>query len=181
MLTTRPAALEDVPVLERLIARSVTQLQAGDYSLEQRERALGTVFGVDRQLIRDGTYYAAVVNAQIVGCGGWSRRKTLFGADAVAGRDDDTLDPARDAARIRAFFVDPDWARRGIGSRLLAVCEAAAAEQGFTRFELAATLTGIALYRTFGYTEAEHLEAPLPQGGSLAVVRMVKGRSSDAV
>jgi GNAT superfamily N-acetyltransferase len=174
MVLIRPATPDDIPALERLIARSVMGLQAGDYDLSQRERALGTLFGVDRQLIRDGTYHIADAAGTLVGCGGWSRRKTLFGADAVSGRDDESLDPARDAARIRAFFVDPDWARRGIGRRLLAVCEAAAAAHGFTRLELAATLTGIPLYRVCGYAEAEPMEAPLPDGGSLTVVRMVK-------
>jgi N-acetylglutamate synthase-like GNAT family acetyltransferase len=174
MLTIRPASLDDIPVLERLIARSVMELQAGDYSREQREGALGTLYGVDRQLIRDGSYYVAESDGTITGCGGWSRRKTLFGADAVPGRDDGALDPAQDAARIRAFFVDPGWARRGIGGRLLETCEAAAVAYGFTRLEMAATLTGVALYRAFGYAERERLDIPLPEGGVLPCVRMVK-------
>jgi GNAT superfamily N-acetyltransferase len=170
----RAARLEDVPVLEGLIARAVMVLQASDYSVEQREGALGTVFEVDRQLIRDQTYLVAEQRSAIVGCGGWSRRKTLFGGDAIAGKDDGELDPGRDAVRIRAFFVDPDWSRRGIGGRILTACEAAARGLGFTRFELVATLTGEPLYRAFGYDAVERFETELPNGARLPVVRMTK-------
>ncbi|HVJ52696.1 MAG TPA: GNAT family N-acetyltransferase [Aliidongia sp.] len=175
-LSFRLATLGDVPALQTLIARSVNSLQADDYSEAQRAKALGSVFGIDRQLIRDGTYYIAEEAGGIVACGGWSRRKTLFGADAVANRDDDALDPALDPARIRAFYVDPDCARRGIGTQLLEVCEAAAVAQGFTRLELASTLTGIPLYRRRGYAPLEPVEVPLPGGGSLTVLRMIKER-----
>ncbi len=174
MLTIRPATLDEVPVLEALIRRSVLGLQAQDYTPDQLTKALGSVYGVDRQLIRDGSYLVVEEEGKIVGCGGWSRRKTLYGADSVANRDDAPLDPAVDAARIRAFFIDPDHARRGIGSRLLEACETAAREFGFTRFELASTLTGIALYRERGYVGRERQEVPLPGGGTLAVLRMVK-------
>jgi GNAT superfamily N-acetyltransferase len=170
----RQATLDDIPVLERLIPASVRALQAGDYTAEQMEGALGTVFGVDTQLIRDGTYFVAEVGGRIVGCGGWSRRRTLFGSDGVPGKDDAWLDPRADAARIRAFFVDPAWARRGIGSRIMQACEAAAREMGFTRLELVATLTGEPLYCVHGFEAVERFEVPLRTGPGLPVVRMTK-------
>ena len=152
-------------------------LQANDYTIEQREGALGTVFGVDRQLIRDCTYYVVEVGSEIVACGGWSRRQTLFGSDDIAGKNDDQLDPLQDAARIRAFFVDPAWVRRGIGGRILKMCEQAAGAHGFKRLELVATLTGEALYRTFGYEVVERYTIPLPNGFNLPVVHMAKSAS----
>jgi len=170
----RLATLDDATALERLIADSVRTLQAREYTVEQRDAALGTVFGVDRQLIRDGTYFAIEEDGAIVACGGWSRRKTLYGSDHVAGKDDAWLDPAVDAARIRAFFVHPQWARRGHGSRILEACEAAAREAGFRKLEMAATLTGVPFYAARGYVEVERMEAPLPNGASLEVVRMSK-------
>jgi GNAT superfamily N-acetyltransferase len=132
------------------------------------------VYGVDTQLVADGTYFVAEVDGTIVACGGWSKRKTLFGADHCAGREDSLLDPARDAAKIRAFFVHPDWARRGIGTRVLEACESAALAEGFTRFEMGATLTGVALYKVRGYREVEKLAVPLANGESLPIVRMEK-------
>ena len=131
-VTLRPAEPEDVPALTALIADSVMVLQAPDYSEAQRRGALGTVFGVDSRLIADKTYFVAQSEGIAVGCGGWSRRRTLFGGDAIAGKDDQELDPARDAARIRAFFVKPGWTRRGIGGQILAACEAAAQAAGFS-------------------------------------------------
>lgn len=180
MTRLRLATLDDGPALEALIARSVHGLQAGDYTLAQREGALGTVLGLDRQLIRDGTYFAMEDEGRIVACGGWSRRRTLFGADRVPGKDDAYLDPAVDAARIRAFFVDPQWARRGLGSRILEACESAAQSAGFRRLQLAATLSGIAFYRARGYAGSERVEVPLANGLTLAVVKMEK-RVGDAV
>ncbi len=173
-ITIRKATLEDVAVLRSLIAESVRTLQAIHYTVEQREGALGTVFGVDTQLIRDGTYLAAEAGTSMVGCGGWSRRKTTFGSDHAAERDDAQLDPARDAAKIRAFFVHPEWARQGIGSRILEACEAAAAAEGFTRFELVATLAGEPMYRARGFEPGEAFEVPLENGVKLPVVRMTK-------
>jgi GNAT superfamily N-acetyltransferase len=111
---------------------------------------------------------------KIVACGGWSKRKTLFGSDRAAGREDDLLDPACDRAKIRAFFVHPDWARRGLGSRILEACENAAREAGFTGFEMGATLTGVKLYRERGYSAIEEMAVPLQNGASLPIVRMVK-------
>jgi GNAT superfamily N-acetyltransferase len=136
--------------------------------------ALGSVFGVDTQLIRDGTYFVAEAESVVVGCGGWSRRKTLFGSDSAKHGEDLLLDPRRDAARIRAFFVHPSWARRGIGSEIMRRSEAAALGAGFRRIEIVATLTGEALYQRFGYTAVERYEVPLANGCRLPVVRMTK-------
>jgi len=172
-VTIRQAVLDDVPALEILIAESARGLREG-YSAEQVEAALGNALGVDRQLIRDGTYFVAEAEGMIVGCGGWSKRKTLFGSDHGPVKNDAWLDPAVDPARIRAFFVHPAWARRGIGSRLLQACETAAAADGFSRLELAATLPGVPLYSARGFAAAEHFEVPLPNGLSLPVVRMSK-------
>jgi N-acetylglutamate synthase-like GNAT family acetyltransferase len=178
LLLVRQAVMADVPALENLIRESVLGLQTGDYTLEQRAQALDLVFGVDTQLIEDGTYFVAEAKVDqdlvMAGCGGWSKRKTLFGSDHCAGREDALLDPQRDAAKIRAFFVHPAWARRGVGSRILEVCEAAAETAGFRRLEMGATLTGVSLYRARGYVEAEHLEVPLQPGASLPIVHMVK-------
>ena len=173
----RRASLADVPVLERLIPASVRALQAPYYTSEQMEGALGTVFGVDRQLINDGTYLIAEAGHEVVGCGGWSKRKTLFGGDHAAVREDDLLDPRCEAARIRAFFVHPDWARRGIGSAIMEACEAAAVAAGFTQLELVATLAGEPLYRVHGFAAVERYDVPLPNGASLPVVRMTKPAS----
>ena len=171
----RPATAADIPALHKLIALSVRGLMTNAYSREQLEKALGVLLGVDTQLIEDGTYF--VVEAEdgvLVGCGGWSKRKTLFGADHRAGRDAALLDPAQDAAKIRAFFVHPEWARRGIGSAILGRCEHEAYSAGFRRFEMGATLSGVPLYKANGYVEAEHISAPLPGGGVLPVIRMTK-------
>jgi GNAT superfamily N-acetyltransferase len=175
-LTLRQAVPADISVLPALIDASVRGLQAAEYTPAQIEGALQTVYGVDRQLIADGTYYVVEAEAkpEIFGCGGWSKRKTLFGGDHWTGREDSMLNPQHDAAKIRAFFVHPDWARRGIGSMILEACERAAAAAGFTRFEMGATLTGVPLYRARGYVALENLEVPLKNGESLTVIRMEK-------
>lgn len=170
----REATLEDVPVLERLVSESARGLSRQDYTEEQIEAALGTALGVDRQLIRDGTYFVAEAEGEVVGCGGWSWRGTLFGGDAQAGRRSDALDPARDAARIRAFFVRPDWARCGIGRALLHRCEAEARARGFRSAELMATLPGERLYGAFGYCGAERIEHRLSGGVVIQFVPMRK-------
>ncbi|MGO9255171.1 MAG: GNAT family N-acetyltransferase [Bryobacteraceae bacterium] len=170
----RLAALDDIPALEALIPLSVRKLQAETYSIAQIEAALGTVFGVDTQLILDGSYYVAQTGSAIVGCGGWSRRKTLFGGDHAPAKDDRFLDPAREPARVRAFFVHPAWARRGIGRAILAECEAAAAGMGFRTLELAATLAGVPLYAAGGFTAVESISVGLANGLILPVVRMRK-------
>jgi GNAT superfamily N-acetyltransferase len=175
----RLAKDRDVPSLRELIDASVRGLQAADYSAAQLESALRTVYGVDTRLISDGTYFAAEANALasaplLVGCGGWSKRKTLYGGDQVAGREDLLLDPATDAAKIRAFFVHPDWVRRGIGGMILEACERAAIAAGFRRLEMGATLTGVPFYRAKGYRELEAVDVPLGDGLSLPIVRMGK-------
>jgi GNAT superfamily N-acetyltransferase len=170
----------DVPRLREVIDASVRGLQAGDYTPAQIEGALASVYGVDSQLIADGTYLVAEIQETgaptptIVGCGGWSKRKTLYGGDQFAGREDSLLDPARDAAKIRAFFVHPDWARRGIGTLILEACESAAREAGFTRLEMGATLSGVAFYRAKGYADLEPMVVPLANGEALPILRMAK-------
>ena len=176
--TLRQAVLADIPTLRVLIDASVRGLQAKDYTPAQIEGALQTVYGVDSQLIEDGTYFVVEVESVIVGCGGWSKRKTLFGGDRWTGREDSLLNPQKDAAKIRAFFVHPNWVRRGIGSTILETCEQAASAAGFTRFEMGATLTGVPLYRARGYVALESLAAPLANKESLAVIRMEKRMSS---
>jgi GNAT superfamily N-acetyltransferase len=174
-ISIRAAVERDVPVLRDLIDASVRGLQAGDYTPEQIDAALRKVFGVDSQLIADGTYLVAETSGgAIAGCGGWSKRKTLYGGDVWAAREDSLLDPAQDAAKIRAFFVHPNWARRGIGTLILEACEKAAMEAGFTRLEMGATLTGVPLYRARGYTALETLAVPLGDGLMLPIVRMEK-------
>jgi N-acetylglutamate synthase-like GNAT family acetyltransferase len=175
----RKAAAADVPRLREVIEASVRGLQAADYSPAQIEGALKSVYGVDSQLIADGTYFVAVVSdsasqAEIVACGGWSKRKTLYGGDQFASREDSLLDPACDAAKIRAFFVHPDWARRGIGGLILEACENAAQEAGFTKLEMGATLSGVPFYSAKGYKAVEDEEAPLANGEVLQIVRMAK-------
>jgi N-acetylglutamate synthase-like GNAT family acetyltransferase len=174
----RVATAEDVPVLRELIDLSVRGLQSSDYTTKQIDSALRTVFGVDSQLISDGTHLVAeaVINESpvIVGCGGWSMRKTLYGGDGYKDRQDDFLDPRHDAAKIRSFFIHPDWARHGVGSMILDACEAAARAAGFTRFEMAATLTGVKLFRKRGYVALEQIDLPLENGLFLRVVRMSK-------
>jgi GNAT superfamily N-acetyltransferase len=167
-----------------VIEASVRGLQAGDYSPAQIEGALKSVYGVDTQLIADGTYLVAEAvdsqegkshtNSEIVACGGWSKRKTLFGGDQFAAREDSLLNPAHDAAKIRAFFVHPDWARCGIGGMILEACEEAAKAAGFTRLEMGATLSGVPFYTAKGYAAVENQEAPLANGEVLQIVRMAK-------
>jgi len=170
----RLATEADAPALEALIELSVHGLQAACYSREQREAAIGPVFGVDRQLIADGTYFVVEQDGMILGCGGWSRRRAVFGGDRERPAEDAGLDPASDPARIRAFFVHPDWARRGIGSCILSACEDAAREWGFRSAVLVATLAGEPLHGAFGYRVEERYEVPLGDGVALPVVRMAK-------
>ena len=185
----RLAVPEDVPALRELINKSVRGLQTLDYTPAQIEGARQTVFGVDSQLIADGTYIVAEAARNaiardeaapqpfeliIVACGGWSKRKTLFGSDHWTGREDALLDPLRDAAKIRAFFVHPDWARRGVGSMILQACEDAARSAGFTRFEMGATLTGAKLFGARGYVAVKPISIPLANGELLPVIHMEK-------
>lgn len=175
----RLATQEDVPVLTKLIDASVRGLQHEDYSQAQIDSALRTVYGVDSQLIADGTYFVAEATDSleqtfIVGCGGWSKRKTLYGGDQYAAREDSLLEPATDAAKIRAFFIHPDWVRLGIGGRILDACEKAAVQAGFRRLEMGSTLTGVALYSAKGYVSAGPMEVQLESGLTLPIVKMTK-------
>jgi len=179
----RKAVAEDIPALRALIDASVRGLQAEDYTPEQIEGALKTIFGVDSQLIADGTYFIAEAKSETksegtelvaVGCGGWSKRKTLFGGDQWAARQDSLLDPRVDAAKIRSLFMHPEWPRRGIGSAILETCEAAAKSAGFSRAEMGATLTGVKLFQVRGYMPLESIEISLQNGASLPVMRMAK-------
>lgn len=170
----RLAREADIPALEKLIPLSARGLRADFYSAAQIEGALGSVFGVDRQLIRDGTYFVVEEGGELIGCGGWSKRRTLFGSDHQTGRDDAELDPMREPARIRAFFIHPAWARRGIGRGIVEACEKAIREAGFSKVELAATLPGVPFYKACNYSAAERYEVALSNGLLLPVVRMRK-------
>jgi GNAT superfamily N-acetyltransferase len=179
--TLRLATDEDIPALHALIEASIRGLQTGDYTPAQIEGALGTVLGLDTQLIRDGTYFIATslnqntkARSAAAGCGGWSKRKTLFGADRGPGREPELLNPVTDAAKVRAIFVHPDYARRGLGSLILARVEAEAAAAGFRRYEMGSTLTGVPLYCRKGYVEVERIGVPLWNGESLPGVKLVK-------
>lgn len=175
----RLARLEDIPALDELIPLSVRALQTAHYSEAQREAALGPVFGVDRQLIEDQTYFVAeTAHGRIVGCGGWSKRQTQCGSSANRCEPDPLIDPGKDAARIRAFFVHPEFARRGIGRAILEECERALLEGGFARAEISATLTGELLYVTAGYRVTERFDIPLSNGLPLPCVRLAKNFSS---
>jgi len=170
--TLRVATPADTVAIQALIASSVRALSAGIYSSAQIESAITHVFGVDSQLISDATYYVIVSGAHIVAAGGWSARQTLYGGDQVKSGTDLTIDPANSPARIRAFFVHPDWARRGLARRIFSACEQAARDRGFRRLELLATLPGTPLYRALGFVDRETVDVPLPDGLVLPCIRM---------
>jgi GNAT superfamily N-acetyltransferase len=170
----RVATLDDVPQLQILIEQSARALARNDYTEAQVEAALKSAWGVDTQLIRDGTYFVVEDEGELVACGGWSRRKTLFGSDARPGREPDLLNQKNDAARIRAFFVHPNFARKGIGRALLQRCEAAAKADGFTAAELVATLPGVRLYAACGYEEMERKNYPLAGACLIEFITMRK-------
>jgi GNAT superfamily N-acetyltransferase len=176
----RQARMAEIPALQKLIEASVRGLQTEDYTPQQIEGALKTVFGVDSQLVEDGTYLVAEAvgggegESDYAGCGGWSKRKTLYGSDHWTGREDALLNPEKDAAKIRAFFIHPNWARRGVGSLLLEACEAAARAAGFGRFEMGATLTGAKLFGVKGYVAVKPISVPLVNGEFLPVIHMEK-------
>lgn len=176
----RLARRDDVPALEELIPLSVRGLQAAHYTPAQMQAALGPVFGVDRQLIEDGTYFVVEENGRIIACGGWSKRKAVFGGDRDRAGQDELINPRVDPARIRAFFVHPEFARRGLGRTLLAACEEAIVRAGFARAELVATLAGEPLYAAGGYAVLERHEVPLAVGLTLPVVRMGRGLRPDS-
>jgi GNAT superfamily N-acetyltransferase len=170
----RLATFIDIPELQNLIALSVRGLSTGYYTDKQIESSIKHIFGVDSQLITDGTYYVLEQNNQIVACGGWSKRNTLYGGNQYKEKEDPLLDPAIDAARIRAFFVHPDYARRGIGRKMINLCEQAAIAEGFKAFELGATLPGVPLYEAMGYIAIERVDAQLADGETLGIVKMRK-------
>lgn len=165
-LTSRLAGTDDAPALEAVMAAAIGELQRG-FLTEAQIASSRMVMGLDRQLIADGTYFVVEDEGRIAGCGGWSRRATLYGGDHTPGRDAAMLDPATDAARVRAMYTHPAFARRGVGALILALCEAAARAEGFRRLELMATLSGRPLYLRAGFTDIEAIEdsrggAPVP-------------------
>jgi predicted N-acetyltransferase YhbS len=171
----RLATLADIPALEELIRDSVAVLSSGFYTDAQIDSALSHIFGVDTQLILDETYFVAEIDHKIAGSGGWSKRKTMFGGDRLkAQKLDPLLDPATDAARLRAFYVHPQWSRRGVGSRVLTECENAARLAGFSRIELVATLPGERLYTARGYERVDAVQLEIPNGKPLPAFRMTK-------
>jgi GNAT superfamily N-acetyltransferase len=172
-LEPRVATLEDLPRIRALIPLSVRGLNAGMYSAEQLDASLRHVFGADTQVIRDRTYFVIDEDGSLVACGGWSKRQTLYGGDQLKSLADPLLDPASGAAaRIRAFFVHPDFARRGLARRILGACMAAARAAGFSSVELGSTLPGVALYRAYGFEVVENIDQPMPGGLALPLVRM---------
>jgi GNAT superfamily N-acetyltransferase len=173
----RLATLADIDAVRDLIALSARELSRGSYSPEQVEGALRGAFGVDTQLIRDETFVVVECDRQLAGCGGWGRRRTLFGADSEAHRDDSALDPQKDAAKIRAFFVHPSFARQGIGTAILDYCEEKARASGFTRFELMATLPGRRLYESRGYVAGQPIQWDVGNGVTIEFVPMSKQAS----
>jgi GNAT superfamily N-acetyltransferase len=176
MITTiRHATVTDASDISKLIAESARELGRSDYSDDVIEAALKSAWGLDTQLIEDGTYFLVhVENGELAACGGWSFRSTLFGSDSLLSRDATHLRPGRDAARIRAFFVKPKFARRGLGSRLLAHCEKEAKEAGFHAVSLGATEPGRRLYRAFGYVEEQAIVFELGGGLTMRVIPMSK-------
>lgn len=168
----RVATIDDVPALNRLIAASVQGLSAGFYTQAQVDAALAKVFGVDTQLITDGTYYVLDGTSGPSAAGGWSGRRTLYGGDQTKGVADPLLNPTTEPARIRAFFVHPDWSRRGLARRLYAECERAARAAGFRRFELMATMPGEPLYVALGFSVIERIVLTLAGGVDVPFARM---------
>jgi len=155
-LTIRVATMDDVPALREVMDAAISELQKGFLTDEQIESSR-TIMGLDTQLVEDGTYYVVEAGDQIAGCGGWSRRATLYGSDHTAGRDAHLLDPDTDAARVRAMYTAPAFARQGVGWMILEECERAASAEGFTRLQLMGTMSGLPLYRKFGFVEVEYL------------------------
>ena len=170
----RKAKLDDRAAIEELIVESARGLSQQDYSASQIEAAIASVFGVDTNLIDDQTYFVAESSGVLIGCGGWSKRKTLFGGDRFANRDSRELDPKSEAAKIRAFFVHPEYARKGIGRAILQACESEAGAFGFCSVELMATLPGIPFYKACGYEGDENVELELRGGVRLGLVPMRK-------
>lgn len=174
MLTHRIATPDDIPAIHALMARAIATNQQG--FLTPAQVALShNVMGLDTQIIADGTYFLIERGDTLVGCGGWSARATLYGGDtSIVARDPAPLDPATDAARVRAMYTDPDCVRQGIGRMILDLCEGAARRAGFGRAEMMATLSGEPLYRACGYVPIEYVETPPVDGVSVPLIRMGK-------
>ena len=170
----RLATLDDIPALTRLITESARELSRGFYTEAEAESAIKYVFGVDTGLVHDGTYYVATLDGVLAGCGGWSKRNTLYGGDQRPVGSAAFLDPKTDAARIRAFFVAPSAARKGLGRALLEVCTEAARNAGFHSLTLMATLPGVPFYSALGFHGEEDVVDALPDGTMLKFVRMSK-------
>jgi GNAT superfamily N-acetyltransferase len=170
----RKATIEERDELQRLIAESARQLSREHYSDAQIETAITTVFGVDTDLIDDGTYFVVEMDGELAGCGGWSKRKTLFGGDQYSARDAGYLDPQTEPAKIRAFFIHPDHARKGIARAILSRCEDEARAQGFRALELMATLPGIEFYKSCGFVETGQFALDLTESVKLELVPMRK-------
>ena len=174
-ISIRVARPDDAEAISELIAASVRGLAVGIYTDLQIELSIKSVFGIDHQLIDDGTYFAAESGDTIVGCGGWSKRKTLFGAsDYRESRDPQLLDPETDSAKIRAFFIHASVSRRGIGRAILKRCEDEAVSAGFRKAEMMATLPGVPLYSACGYEKAESVAVPVGEGLDIECIRMHK-------
>ena len=171
-MTLRLATIGDLPALVELIPASARALSRGFYTEAQTEAAIRYIFGPDTRLITDGTYFIVEEDGALAGCGGWSQRRTLYGGDQMKSAEDPFLDPRTEAARIRAFFVHPGFARKGVGSAILDACLEAARAAGFQRVELASTLPGVPFYRALGFEERESMEAPMPDGTPLPIIRM---------
>jgi GNAT superfamily N-acetyltransferase len=173
-VTIRQATMADASDIATLVAESARALGRPDYSDDVIEAALRSIWGVDTQLLADGTYFLAHVDGELAAGGGWSFRGTLFGSDSVSSRNNVRLCPGKDPARIRAFFVRPTFARRGVGSRLLAHCEQEARNAGFLALALGATEPGRRLYRAFGFVDGEPLNVDLGDGLAMRVIPMSK-------
>lgn len=171
-LSIKPSTLEEIPALNAMIAESARELSRGFYTEQEAESAIRFVFGVDTALVKDGSYFTAWLDGRLAGCGGWSRRNTLYGGDQRPVGQDDFLDPAHDAARIRAFFVAPDAARRGVGMAIFKACRDAAFAHGFRRLELMATLPGVPFYKVLGFEKIEEVADMLPDGVTIRFERM---------
>jgi len=175
----RKASLDDRSEIQRLIVESARGLSREHYNDAQIEAAIVTVFGVDTDLIDDGTYFVAESAGALIGCGGWSRRRTLFGGDQYASRDASYLDPGSEPAKIRAFFIHPDHARKGVARAILDRCESEAAAQGFRAMELMSTLPGVRFYHSCGYVEQGDYELQLVEDVKLELVPMRKEIAAD--
>jgi GNAT superfamily N-acetyltransferase len=171
-LTSRLAVTEDVPALTVLMDAAIAELQRAFLDDDQIASSRA-IMGIDTQLIDDGTYFVVESDGDIAGCGGWSRRATLYGGNQTPGRDSNMLDPLVDPARVRAMYTHPGYARRGVGRLILSVCEAAAASEGFTRLELMSTLSGEPLYTSYGFRPLERL-LDAAGGAPVPILRMEK-------